>query len=200
MSGTTNREMDEHQPILVPRVGNATFLADKLRFSFFFLSANKRQSLLVRQNRLFLLPPPRIIIIIIIFKDGKGREELEEIIFSGFKIDHFPADLVIEEIVEAESCTRGENVIPSGDVSLKFKWPCHPILGASSRGGGRDGQTNLVVQYLTEFERCVSAKIRQIWFNNSWGSSRNVNVSSFFYHLCTYVYLIYFSTIEYLLA
>ena len=33
MSGTTNREMDEHQPILVPRVGNATFLADKLRFS-----------------------------------------------------------------------------------------------------------------------------------------------------------------------
>lgn len=45
MSGTTNREMDEHQPILVPR-GNATFLADKLRFSLFLLSSQTKGRLL----------------------------------------------------------------------------------------------------------------------------------------------------------
>lgn len=81
MSGTTNREMDEHQPILVPRVGNATFLAS---FSLFLFSLCKQTTgpSLVRQSRLPLSSTKTyhyIIIIIISFKDGRGREGLEEI-------------------------------------------------------------------------------------------------------------------------
>lgn len=56
MSGTTNREMDEHQPILVPRVGNATFLADKLRFSLSLcLQTNDRAFF---SSVTAVLPPP----------------------------------------------------------------------------------------------------------------------------------------------